>query len=1461
MRIHRFASWVLVLAGVPACSAGVAPPSDSEAAASTAQALSACSASSLNGQTPGPSLVCGGAWEFVPTQSFCNNAQCPPDFSTINFSEPGISLSTFTNEYAGITTGTPQCTTCDDLAFDDPGNTPPAASASTHAQAKFDCIQSHLQDFNLAPRVGPWITTHTSTPPTIDASGKITVAGQIYQRMKGDGQITVAVTSNVGGVYIGGRSTVGDQPSAWLWQASLNGGMRAIKYEKALGPGLATQTATITASAPSYGSRQYRLKRIGNVIESWVLEFSADPSLWMPPRWVRVWSDSFPLPPVVDVGITSGTMQIVENTFQSADDLERTQLVSDLKLAYEVEGEALRPDQQKAAQALYATDDAIPACQANAFAGALDAACAAQTKDFQRKLALCERVTTDYVPAISSDINVAACDALAQTLPTCDVPVFAAEVHSLATALTKKSLTSYPLDMTGSADATNPTLQLLLRRISDWYAEAKAYEGGNPTQLWSDYSVLAGAFWTHVHSWAYAKLQADLGPSGTGDPAAGLSVLSTDVLDAERRVITAAFSTMGDGKPPLASAPLLSILGDSLSPVVERLDDAALFHDMGCRFAGCSGTAPPTSLVDAWRLLGVLADATALQKEVTASTLSAQWTAVFSAIQQQHAAAFEAAVDDAFGVTTYDPTLLAGPAPLLPPPAQRLASIVQEGTAYTNNFAKSGLLVDTGNDLHIGLTDEMLGTAGAEANNLTARIGDRTGKLTGDVTTYTANRTALVNALIQQMQNHASAQHLQDDEAQKNAQIQEMDDDIARLKLNFATDEATFGDFMDSFRKLVAAATDPNVHVQTSQTQLTVTPADATYSGSGAVVDVTPYSINRNPFPVALNKGDVLTISVSGTWSPTGALRDAVLDGHTVANAESASTGSEGFIITEQNGNYTAQQYTTTIDQTQSSVRPWGDCEEQRVDCKSSKSVSSSDQQTVSSTESASYAIGLHLPETPFPSLPAGSLLLFEADAVTGKGHDIRVLQAANAIVADTDMNLVLIVNDKASNGGGHLDLMVTRFQPLAGSLADKMGKAMADAAGTMRKGAEKLVGQGRMLPDDAAALRSSAMTALATDCACDLSTYPQPLHDAFTALVDKQIVQIEREVEIVSLTRQRDLLLQQLQQDQDDVASNGAQARVLTLVPGWALANMDGDQLRVSARNLLELVANDLYPAAEIRYPGSLTKMKADSHLMGELTQMASLDWQGPIDIVNLSNLAAKTASDIGGYFNDSAGASDPSAVATLGLAFANPAAVSPTKSQWLQADATRAAALWSVINGSVPGAPAVATVNVFPEDLYVAGSGLSCGDTAPVLVGSAFYVATADDTQAKNINGLGKWLPLNIGADQEYPTSQGVLPFRFAEDPDPNATKWLSDKKLDLYTGLSVNAVTTFDGYFKNVPNGVATTASGLSPFSRFDIDVNALKSVFPATTLSTAREIVLVMAMETKANGRVTGVSACK
>ncbi|WP_163998939.1 PA14 domain-containing protein [Pyxidicoccus caerfyrddinensis] len=1124
--------------------------------------------------------------------------------------------------------------------------------------------------------------------------------------------------------------------------------------------------------------------------------------------------------------------------------------------------------------------------------------------DVNAKLAMCHRMNLAHVSRETQALAWNRCMDVAASAAalTCGQPQYRNAWHDISRVFVTNDLASLARDAQGNLDRTD--LQKKLGHLSQWYGLLRdnTYAGQPQSDaLWKDLDGVFSDFWRSAY--AGGLLSTNSTQLNAADP------FNTG-LATDRAILRAALTATdgsNTGPLPLTGAPLLMLLGDGLHGLHDRMEDFSMLHDLGCRYMACGGIpGVQTEVSELWSLFGASADSTALSSAVTSATLlgvaptaRADWREVFNLLQRRHSD-LEAAVVQTFGVTTgYDKKLLLETPPAsLPRPAVSLARFVRDGNTRISSYARSGtFLLDARNSLRVGIQE-------TKRNQLDSLITTRTQNLTNDRNDYVANRDQYVQARLAEMGNADQRASIQAQLDAKLAQFNQLASDLTGLRANAALEDAAFGDFAVAFNTASEAEQADLAKLAITRNpveQLSISAAEAYFESWMNPTSVGNYAVKKNgaAWSLSARAGDIINITARNQWAPTCALSRAQLNKplssgkvQPSAGVAGALTGSEGYLVTIQDNAFNADSNATSkYAGASASLRA---CAGARVEsgggwnfvvhaeayvyayaeaCISGELGIRAQSDSSSGTEqrvSASYNTGIRLDGTPFPRLPAGSLLLVQVEHDTQAIRDIQVVQPSTTVVIGAragapatgpQVDLYLVANDvKASacvpDTAHSLSVDVQQLVP-AGTVVQQVAPAMAKVLMDMRAATDALVSQGRILSQDMAARRQAAQSdlyeacRLQTGCAatgtcastCNLTQFPPTLMALYDTFVAKELARMERKVEIRNVERQMELISLDMKALADTLENAEARGRVLRLVPVWSLRNLDGEKLRNSTRDLSVLVTDYLYPVMDLRYPAVMGALKTDPALLA----LIRADWTQPyVDLATLElNAVTRINTALGdGRFQDP----DPN-YALVALSFPRTAAARAASS-WPKVSEERATAVWTTLMDAT-NPKAAFSVTLTPADVYAAigavGGALQCTDGTPILhrMGLFFVRSTSSTTDNTTLNNLQLLSSSTFEPELTFTGALGNKTY-FVEDDKTQGPLWRVGKNRLLF-GLTGDALNHFNNLeLSRLENQQAAGGDGLSPFvtARFDVTGLRTNNYHP---LDAASELVVVMQVD--------------
>jgi len=1033
------------------------------------------------------------------------------------------------------------------------------------------------------------------------------------------------------------------------------------------------------------------------------------------------------------------------------------------------------------------------------------------------------------------------------------------------------------------AAARKPNLQRHLWTLGRWFEGARSgvyaddASGTATEKLWKDASDLAGALSKGVHQPAYDAFKQTF----------DVGALRSQSLASDREILDAFLSDFvapGEtaGRAPL-KAPGLLVFTDALQPVLERLGLIAPYHDLACRFLDCAGIGRVTETSSLHRISGALADKAALTTELDAATaaynsnssyFSPNWTtykSAFTQIRDRHLA-IEDAVRDAYGTTDpYDPKMVLDINDSAPPPVLAFGRLVRDAAKKGQNYKATGLLLKDGaKSLDSGLLAENLieiqGALTAQEISLHLAIGD-----------YNGARSTAIAALINEIDWGTQNNDVEARKAALLARARDLALDLAGLRLSASVDAVRFADQNAQMKKVLDALA--------AQGDVYVTPKSfgpyqfVGLDGNGPstpftdVKQVATRRFGADGLITTGQPGEILNITVDGAYQPTCSLTALNLSYYGAPvnptaidqrgdsqSLNDASTLSMGYRFQFVNDSFQARSSTFAYEHVVTfDPACQGSYSASFLGIGASANICDGESQSISFRQdlrwgdetrlSAAFSLGLRLKGNPFDGYPTGALLAVLVKPGSTNRRDILdvqvVEQPRHTIVFDKAADLYFVVNDIECSTAATSELLTVNAVKLQPAKAAMLQLASAiDAVRTHLREpeppattsiADSIMAQGRLLPDQMAALRTDAREKLEQACGCNVSTYPSVIQGFFETWVDQEILHIEREVAIVSILREMNVVLLEAKALERDLEMLGRKGRLAGLLPRWTLQNLDlaNEAVTLATENMRMVVAERVHPMAYLRYPETFVGLSQPQKLLG-------LDWvYEPLgDTYDQASLAGKVllaTTEIKNKLQTAvSNSTDPLATdGKVTQAYAvlrfpnpyNPPTEIPPLRPGKEADPSRTLRVWDPIRkyfesgctdpityGYDPGCDI--RFEVRPEDFYEYGGGnavLGCGLVSPVIKRMAFYLVDGQDIAGAVYNAQDIRKDTRVSRLMEFPLTTGVETFDF-ENED-----YLTTPRTKVIYGMESAWKTRFDALSEI---DVSESVRGVSPFASFTV-----------------------------------------
>lgn len=1155
----------------------------------------------------------------------------------------------------------------------------------------------------------------------------------------------------------------------------------------------------------------------------------------------------------------------------------RHDLVKQAKLMFEL---GIAPTDRNAVRALY---DSAPgdelACGVSA-AAPVSAGCASfgTTNHLDGPLGLCQRMLSTHVAAAVFQAELDGCLDLLSRPELAGTSACAVEYRNLAETVAEHLLTKGLAAVQMPAGSTTIAgLGPALARIDRWYAGAALAFATDPAALSDGTGRVLAGFWSQAYAASSPVPSFALGEAGSSTARTQLASLFASRIDTDRQVLAAAF----DDPSPLDEAPLLQVVSDGLSAIRERLITAAPFYDLACRFKGSCGLADANEATLLLRLLGAIGDDAALGDALAAATgvVRAPWRDLFVALRTRRSV-LEAAYRKATGRTTatlaelYQSGVIG--------PAAALADEVSSSFAMWTSYASHGVLQPTDGRLRTSLT-------GANVIGALTTFAQRRGTLTAHRTDYQRTRGDFAQTVLNRINNTQFQDRVNDEAAVLRVDYDNLGSDLDGLMAAQDHAEDQIGKFLATY---IARASGPGwlpqFPVQGHPGLLAIN-ATAARGDRSFVTDVTTVAVidpaqPGQPWRLDVGKGDMLTFDITGSWSPTCALRKTTLVGPNGSSVFSdpahLQVGTEGFSVSWQTDHFEAKDHVSSdfssVTQTTSvcgSVSanlltavsgpvPVGSIAVSAQTCQQWQTGHSDTDSTTDGSRfqyTANFAGGLRVATTPFPTLPAGALLLVEVVPAAGGGtrmRDVHVVRPHASLVFPEQATVYLVANDERDpTGCAAVDTSPLTINYVHGQSPDGAARGLAETMATVLASLETsratYTAQGSVTATELSSLQTAAYDQLRASCGgCNLSAFPDEVRGMFDAWLSIELAAIERATRVITAERGLADLVLRLKAMQDDLAGAASSSRLLALMTYWQLGHLayhleDPDPaLRTSAELLLES-ASDALALMNILYPQALTTLRQAAT---PINALRTLDWTLPYDeqAFALENFTEVVQARI-----EDARSAGGLSIAPVPVVFPKPGIPAPAIPASVIVAPERAAAVWEPCGTSIC-LRRKPTFTLAPEDIYGRPLvGLGCLEAAPVVQSFAVIAVNSGSSSNEDWNRNPRRADIFRGADMLFPAEAGVLDYR---TDGPGAL--LAPSRVRILASDETGVGDVFTTSVRQ-PGG---DLQGVSPFNSFTIDLGP--AVTDATLpLKSATAMVVYFDLQTRsATGALSGVGTC-
>lgn len=868
-----------------------------------------------------------------------------------------------------------------------------------------------------------------------------------------------------------------------------------------------------------------------------------------------------------------------------------------------------------------------------------------ETNGLVGPIGVCQRMLSSHIAPAVFAAELATCLNLISRTELRDPGACALEHRDLVAKLSERLLSkAFAQIHKPSGTSALAGLGTALSQLDRWYAAMAQAFAQSPDTLADATGRMLLAFWDRVYE-VGAAAPASFPPGSGGSTSAGqmLDQLSFARLEAHRQILAAAFAAPA----PLDDVPLLLLTADAMETLHERLRTSAPLYDFACRITGTCSASNANEATRLLRLIGAIGNAAALNSAIDAAAVRAEWLDVFRALRDRRAA-LEAAYRSATGRT--DASLNELYQPEISGPAAGLAELVSQSWAmWTSYEAQGTLLPRDGTALRASLSS-------STRDSIVLAFNGHVGQLRLAREDYQGKRGDFANTILARINQRQHVDRLLAEIEQIEQEYDDIDEDLDGLTRSQDHANLASGQFMATYIERASQNLIPNYPISTTPRTIQISAANALGHGTVSDVSEIPDVALRDPLspedPISIDvgKGDMLTFEVTGQWAPTCALRNTTLAApHGLvhfADPTNALTGSEGYSIVWENGQFRAKERSTTVSSSTGTEKsicgsisaglgrvPSGSSSDSPISAIGSATLSGSyckKWQTgltfSDSTSSgqrinagASFAGGMRIPGTPFPSMPGGSLLAVQVEGAPGHElvTDVQVVRPRSTLLFNKAGKVYLVVNDKGRcNGLNHSALSVTFVHAESQvEASEKLAQTMANVLTSLSTEKQRYIAQGSVTAAELSFLQAAAYDQLRNSCnRCDLSAFPEAVRGMFDAWLGSELAAIERQTRITATTRALDRILLRLEALHHDVSGTEDSSRLLALMTSWQLGHLAFHQLGSKVRTALGYGNDYILPMLRVRYPQALLALRINEPAE-KISDLRNSSWTLPFD------------------------------------------------------------------------------------------------------------------------------------------------------------------------------------------------------------------------------------------------------
>ncbi len=396
-----------------------------------------------------------------------------------------------------------------------------------------------------------------------------------------------------------------------------------------------------------------------------------------------------------------------------------------------------------------------------------------------------------------------------------------------------------------------------------------------------------------------------------------------------------------------------------------------------------------------------------------------------------------------------------------------------------------------------------------------------------------------------------------------------------------------------------------------------------------------------------LNQSSIVESSVSSKGSRNSEDRSYVNDqrfsvsagfsiglGDKVSLSSSVSRTLPGNVITNSRSTYNANDQSSAASSTQSQSHQKTQGSERRVGAQSADFLNNQNtdgsEASASSSESfnysdekrhsASFNLGYNSQNTPFPDMPAGSLLLVQlphGNRDIRSALDIQVVRPHFVKLIHRNSDLYFVVNDCAERESSRRTF--DNRLSITFEVKDSVGRLATDAMRILQEIFDGIAAKANSFlvagEVSAVQLNDLEMSARRTfaERGGEIQEIPS-LKELFDGWVSSEKVKLERKARILQLERRMRPVYNRLSRVSEDLGNLQRHQEVSKLSQIWSLNNLDLTNLSGELRFSLHNLKKSVFPVLRIRYPDQVLSELAIEH--GSFIR--SLNLETPVEVVN---------------------------------------------------------------------------------------------------------------------------------------------------------------------------------------------------------------------------------------------------